>query len=108
MSKQRINVWVKEPGKKPEKKEVEHSLKSFQELVGGYVEFVNAGDGDAIFVDEDGLLKDLPYNCTLFLPFGSHRLYGTVVLLGLDGIEFVSAKHTLTSHGEKEERCYIE
>jgi len=38
------------------------SLKEAQEIVGGYVELVNLNGGDAMLVNEEGLLQELPYN----------------------------------------------
>ena len=38
------------------------SLKRLQELVGGYVEFVPIGRGYYVICDEEGKLKDYPYN----------------------------------------------
>lgn len=104
---QRIKIWVKEPGKKPEKREIELSLRSLQEIVGGYVETLTIGDGDVIICNEEGLISDLPFNCSLHIPYGTHRLFGTIALLGADEDEFTSAKHSLESHGDHEERCYV-
>ena len=38
------------------------SLKEAQEIVGGYVERINLQSGDAMLVNEEGLLQELPYN----------------------------------------------
>jgi len=38
------------------------SLKEAQEIVGGYVERINLQSGDAMLINEEGLLQSLPYN----------------------------------------------
>jgi hypothetical protein len=37
-------------------------LTAKQEAVGGYIEMVIADNGDVLYVNEEGLLMDLPYN----------------------------------------------
>lgn len=38
------------------------TLEELQKLVNGYVERIAMPDGSAMYVNEDGKLKDLPYN----------------------------------------------
>ena len=40
----------------------EPDLKSAQEFVGGYVEGISLPNGDYLLVNEEGKLKDLPFN----------------------------------------------
>jgi len=37
-------------------------LKQRQELVGGYIEYVHLKDGGSLIVNEEGRLRDLPFN----------------------------------------------
>lgn len=66
--------------------EIENSLGSFQSIVGGYIEAV-IGEWGTIYVDEEGLLKRLPFNefATLYaVRFLKRpvRLFGTALILG--------------------------
>ena len=38
------------------------SLEELQSIVGGYIEIVYLSDGSLMVVNEEGLLKELPYN----------------------------------------------
>lgn len=38
------------------------SLRELQKYVGGYIERIDLNNGCAMYVDEEGLLKNLPYN----------------------------------------------
>jgi len=38
------------------------SLEELQKYIGGYVERINMFNGSAMYVDEEGRLKKLPYN----------------------------------------------
>src|SRR5262245_17415341 len=66
--------------------EIEHSLESFQAVVGGYIEAV-IGEWGTVYVDEEGLLKRLPINefATLYARRFLNRpveLFGTALILG--------------------------
>lgn len=66
--------------------EIENDLRSFQAVVGGYIEGV-FGNVATIYVNEEGLLRSLPHNslATLFanrilgMPV---QLFGTALILG--------------------------
>lgn len=66
--------------------DIEDSLESFQHIVGGYIEPV-FGDDYLVYVNEEGMVRGLPYNplATEFtknrLPPGA-RLFGSAVILG--------------------------
>lgn len=69
-------------GKKPEVGTMANSVDGMQEAVGGYVQVVNIGsDGMVILCDEEGLMKELPYN---------RGLKGDWLVVGTKGEEFVS------------------
>ena len=78
----KIYVVVKEPGNPTgEIREVDNTLRAFQELVDGHVEYVTMDEGLAVICNEDGRLLGLPYNCT----FGGVSFVGTIVIVGVDG-----------------------
>ena len=84
MKKKNIRVWVKEPRKPAELKMMPNTLKALQETVGGYIETVTLFD-DAVFIcDEEGLLKNTPFNFRLC----GHFFFGTVIFAGVYGDEF--------------------
>lgn len=55
-----------EVGKEPKVIEVEDSLKSYQNLVGGWIESVSLSEGVALILNEEGKLKHLPPNKGLY------------------------------------------
>jgi hypothetical protein len=80
--KNKIKILIKEPYKKPYIKEVEDELKSFQDIVGGYIECVccpTAEDVD-IVCNEEGKLEKLAGN--FFVPEYEDCLVGTVFAVG--------------------------
>lgn len=79
---EKIHVMVKEPGHdaKWERRDVENTLRTFQGLVGGYIETVTVCDGLVLIVNEEGKLQQLEPNVL----FRNDWLVGTVVAVGLD------------------------
>ena len=67
------------------------SLKNLQNIVGGYIEAVGFGDM-IILCDEEGRLKNKPYNCQI----GRTSFVGTIVAVGSDGEEFADVPIDLT------------
>ena len=61
MTKKEINTTAAE-FKIIEDSKDEPDLKSAQEFVGGYVEGISLPNGDYLLVNEEGKLKDLPFN----------------------------------------------
>jgi hypothetical protein len=67
--------------------EIENSLGSFQAVVGGYIEGV-FGNMATVYVNEEGLLRSLPFNplATMFaeqiLGHPGVLLFGTALILG--------------------------
>ena len=74
MSSRKIKIVVSEPGKAPEIKEIDSDLSSMQEVVGGYVECISVNNNIDIWVNEEGLLMDLPFNRYI----GSVPVVGTI------------------------------
>jgi len=56
------------------------TLTRLQESVGGYIELVRLADGCHMYVNEDGLMLNLPYNVAASVLAG-RRIVGDVVLL---------------------------
>ena len=58
-----IRVLMIEPGKSPEMREISDTLKSMQEVVGGWIEeYVPFDDDVALVVNEEGKINGLPLN----------------------------------------------
>lgn len=81
--KEMINAWLKEPGKDPEKRFIPNSLEFLQFCVGGYIETVTLAEDLVIICDEEGRLKDKPYNCTIC----GVDFVGNIILAGVAGEE---------------------
>lgn len=84
MKRARIKVWVKEPHKEAELREVDNTLESFQEIVGGYIETITFASDAVAIVDEEGVLKGKEFNTS----FIGVPIVGTLVLAGVRGSEF--------------------
>ncbi len=105
--KAKISVWIKLPGMKPEKRIVENTLESFQNIVGGYIEVVTlTGGKDAIVCNEEGRIQGLAPNCVI-ANAAIHGFVGTIAMVGIDGEEFADATHDLCSFGPPYARCFI-
>lgn len=75
-----INVIIKDPGDKARKKTMVNTLKELQYEVGGLINVVYLGDIDGILmiVNEEGKLKGLGVNFTLY----NDIIIGTAVFIG--------------------------
>ncbi len=49
---------IKSPGRKEKECEVENSLSVFQNIVGGYIEFIHLSDGIIIILNEEGKIRE--------------------------------------------------
>ena len=79
---------------------VSDSLENLQKTVGGYIETVTLDNGVMLICNEEGKIRDMPYNFTLRIPpqvtmfevinelFGQCKFFGTVIVCGADGDEF--------------------
>lgn len=81
----KIRVIIKQPGQKPYVTHISNSLENLQKTVGGYIETVNVA-GIVIICDEEGRIKDLPFNCNI----GMTSFVGPVIFAGIKGDEFAS------------------
>ena len=75
----KIKAVIKEPRKPAIETMIDSSLKSLQKIVGGYIELIRIRDID-IYVNEEGLMMDLPYNITM----RGVTLVGTIVATSFD------------------------
>ena len=75
---------IKEPGKKPERREIENTLEALQGIVGGYIETFTLDEDTVVICNEEGLLNNMKYCCTL----GGNQFFGPVIICGVDGDEF--------------------
>jgi hypothetical protein len=85
-------------------------LKFLQKEVGGWVEVVHLETADGLiqmWLNEEGLLQNLPYNSLATHLYGHSHLVGTVVITGLDDegdactlteAEFVALMDRIVNH----------
>ena len=81
----KINVWVKHPGKQPEWVLIWNTLEDMQQIVGGYIEAVYIAEDMAIICNEEGLINNLSFNCKVC----GHHLFGDLILVGCDEDGFI-------------------
>ena len=79
-----MRAIYKKPGKAPEIIEIENDLSTLQKLVGGYIEVFPMASNADIICNEEGKLRDLPYNITLL---GEHFV-GPILVVGVSGEDF--------------------
>lgn len=91
-----LKAIVKEPGKEPEEFIVTDELKALQNIVGGYMDHRIVKDNMIVLFDDDGRIKNRPYNCWFY----GLDLVGTIVVLGLSRGEFDNCPITLDEFRE--------
>lgn len=75
----KIRVLIKQPGEKARWQEIENDLKTMQQIVGGYVEEIKIFSDLSVLCNEEGKLRDLPYNLNVM----GADLVGTVIFVGV-------------------------
>lgn len=80
----KIKVLIKDPGKKPRSVNISNRLGNLQLYVDGYIETVTLASDLVVICNEEGRIKDLPYNCSLC----GIDFYGTIILCGFSGEDF--------------------
>lgn len=89
MQENQILVLIKEPGKPPVVEPLfDNTLESFQKAVGGYIETYYLAPGVTVICNEEGKLRELPYNVTI----GLEHFVGTIVFCGTTKDAFCSLK----------------
>lgn len=64
-----------------EEREIDNNLKTLQDIVGGYIEYVDISqDGLQMIVNEEGKIMDLEYNLGATLLFNTTHLYNDMIL----------------------------
>lgn len=84
--KKKIKVIIKDPGKKPRCVWISNTLENLQKVVGGYIEAVTIASDMCIICNEEGRLRNLPYNCDIC----GVSFVGTIVFVGVSEDEFCS------------------
>ena len=76
---------------------IPNTLRALQEAVGGYIETVTLDNGVVLICNEEGKLRDMPYNFTtrklidinaFASLYGQFPIFGTVIACGTEGDEF--------------------
>lgn len=80
----KISVLIKDPGKNPRHVNISDSLGNLQKTVDGFIQTVTIATDLVIICNEEGLIRDLPYNCTIY----GAKLFGTIIMCGVDGDKF--------------------
>lgn len=75
-----MKILVIEPHQKCYVRDIDGSLRSMQDVVGGFIEQVYISSDEVLICNEEGKLLQLPYNMTL----GFHVLHGTCFICGYD------------------------
>lgn len=60
---------------------INNSLKALQKHVEGYIETVTVASDMTIICNEEGRIRNLPYNCRI----AGIDFYGDIILAGVDG-----------------------
>lgn len=81
-----MQVICKSPGRPPVVAQVDNTLEALQQAVGGPIETVTLARDAVIICNEEGWLRDLPFNCR----FCRINFVGTILVVGVDGEEFSS------------------
>ena len=81
-----MTAIIKRPGRPAFRREINNTLESLQELVGGYIETVNLPGGIVMIINEDGKILRLPINFHL----NCDLIHGTAVFVSVNGEDFCS------------------
>ena len=91
MSKNEISVYVKMPGKAPEKRTIPNTLEALQEIVEGYIETVTLEPDLVAICNEDGRMLSQPFNCFVY----EMPIVGPIIFAGVNGEEFTDCPDTV-------------
>lgn len=81
---EKIKVIIKRPDEMiGHIEEIDYTLKTFQEIVGGYIETVPVLHDVTMIVNEEGKIKRMPRNIILGQDFVD-MIVGTLILVGVD------------------------
>ena len=88
---EKIICLIKEPSKPIKWARIDNDLHTLQKTVGGYIETHTFGKKVVVICDEEGLLKNLPYCCTV----GDLHFFGTVIFAGIKDDDFADLDLTI-------------
>ena len=87
-----IRILYKAVGKPWQEASIDNTLGAMQATVGGYIETVTLDNGVVLICNEEGRIRDMPYNFTLRRMRGvvtiQNAIFGTVIACGVEGDEF--------------------
>ena len=93
-----MKILIVEPGKKPRRADIPHTLEDMQQTVGGYIEIIRPFDDPAVLVcDEEGKLKGYELNRAIV---GKDIIAGTFFLAGIDKEDLTDLPDELTEKYE--------
>jgi hypothetical protein len=81
-----IKVLICNAGESPKIEVIDNDIKPMQEIVGGYVQMLQIGNGICLLCNEDGLMQQLQPN--FMTQWG--MIVGNVIFAGERGQEFAS------------------
>lgn len=70
---------------------ISDTLKNLQTHVEGNIETLTLASDMVVICNEEGRIRNLPYNCTI----ENHDFVGTIILAGVDGDEFADVPISL-------------
>lgn len=101
----KIKVLCVKPEQAPEVVEIDNTIETMQEMVGGYVEQIRPFSDSVVFIcNEDGKLMDLPLNRTLYNNRNGRPydiISGNFLVVGFKGEEFSSLSDDMLREYEK-------
>ena len=92
----KIKVFVKNPGQVPHMEIVDNTLEALQKIVYGYIEVVQPFKDMALIVNEEGIILNMPYNCTYL----GTMFFGPMVFVGVKGEDFANVPISLKDFKE--------
>ena len=76
---------------------ISDTLENLQKHVEGYIETLTIASDMVVICNEEGRIRNLPYNCTI----ENHDFVGTIILAGVDGDEFADVPISLAAFKQR-------
>ena len=93
-----MKVLIVEPGKRPIKADIDHTLHNLQKVVGGHIQAIYPWDDPvALVCDEEGLLNDSEFNRFIH---PNTFIFGTFFLCGIGDENFTDLPDDLAEKYE--------
>ena len=86
-----MKALIKKPGKPFQRIDIDGELKTLQELVGGYIEFVPVRKDTVCVCNEEGRLIGLEPNCSI----NDIDFVGTILILGSKDCDFCDIEEVI-------------